>query len=134
MIRASRRAASVRESRRFSWSLRNSVPAVSMPSASALSAMSLSRTGTRASWATSWAMPPPMVPAPSTATASTGRGSAPSTDSFFAASRKRKRWIRFLQMPDTARSASTRASASKPASRPCSRPTRTTSSARSGAG
>ena len=66
--------------------------------------------------AISWAMPPPMTPAPSTATARTGpAGAARQTGSFLAASVRRKTWMRFFEIVDVASSATARASASKPA-------------------
>ncbi len=106
-----------------------------MPAARALSWMSFMRTGMSVSPEMSWAMPPPMVPAPSTAAERTSRGSPPGTPvSRLASSVRRKTWTRFLEIREVASSASARASASKPAREPSSIPTRTTSMARSGAG
>ena len=130
-----RRRASGSLKRRFSSSLWNSDETVAMPSANGCAAMSLSTTGTLASWATSWAMPPPMVPAPSTATERTGRASAPGMPvSFLAASVRWKTWIRLFDTPEVASSPKARASASKPAAGPSSKPVRTTWRAARGAG
>ena len=106
-----------------------------MPLASASARTSFIRTGRSVSAAMSWAMPPPITPAPSTAVAWTSRGAAPGRPvSFFASSVSRKTWIRFFAVREVASSATARASASKPARGPSSIPTFTTSMARRGAG
>ncbi len=78
-----------------------------MPAASASARMSLRRTGTAACSAISWAMPPPITPAPSTATSRTARGVPPGASAaFFASSVSLKTWSRFLHTGEVASSAS----------------------------
>ena len=111
----------------------NNPEACSMPLASGSTAISLIRTGRSALPASSWAMPPPMTPAPSTAAERTGAASGPAPFCFEPSSRW-KTCTRLLQAAEMASSAAARASASRPAWRPWSTPTLTTSIARSGAG
>ncbi len=122
-------------SRRRFTCLSNSSAACTMPLARASSRTSFMRTGRLVLSAMSWAMPPPMTPAPSTAVDFTCRGSAPGRPvSFLAFSVRWKTCSRFFEIFEVASSAAARASASKPALTPCSMPSRTTSMARSGAG
>ena len=107
-----------------------------MPLASASSRTSFMRTGRSVLSAMSWAMPPPMTPAPSTAVdldlPRLGAGQAGLLLGLLRQVEDVDRGSSPIR--EVASSATARASASKPALAPSSMPTRTTSMARSGAG
>ncbi len=78
-------------------------------------------------------MPPPMTPAPSTPTRSTGRGSA-SGAAFLAPSIRKNTWMRLLQTSETARRPAVAASRASAWSTGSDNVLDSTSSAASGAG